>query len=44
MLLANRLGLDVLKGIERKIRSERAVVILNLLFGRPEETTTKQWG
>jgi len=32
------LGLDVLKGIERKIGSERAVVILNLFFGRPIET------
>lgn len=40
MFSANRwLGLDALKGIEREIGSERAVVILNLFFGRPIETT-----
>ena len=33
------LGLGVLNAIECKIGSEHAVVILNLIFGRPKETT-----
>ena len=33
------LGLDVLKAIESEIGSERAIVILNLFFGRPKETS-----
>ena len=37
------LGLDVLKAIECKIGSERAIVILNLFFGRPKETTQSRW-
>lgn len=38
MFSTNRLRLDVLKRIEPKIRSEGAVVILNLFFGGPGET------
>ena len=39
MFSADRLRLDVLKGIEPKIGSERAIMVLNLFFARPEETT-----
>jgi len=44
MFSTDRLRLNVLKGIERKIGPERAVVILKLFFGRPEETAQRRCG
>ena len=41
MLSTDRLRLDVLKGTEPKIGSERAIMILDLFFGRPGESTQK---